>query len=101
MTIRSIHKFAGTTLSEGDASIRRVPWHPYQGPQNTQPLGAGEVVTQETGLAAITVLPEEYAPVGAPPLSVTSCGQPFTPKRSDAKTCGAVCRKRMSRRLAA
>jgi hypothetical protein len=31
MTVRSIHKFAGTTLSEGDASIRRVKWSPYQG----------------------------------------------------------------------
>jgi hypothetical protein len=28
MTIRSIHKFAGTALTEGDGPIRRVKWHP-------------------------------------------------------------------------
>jgi hypothetical protein len=103
MTIRSIHKFAGTTLSEGDASIRRVPWRPYQSPQNTRPLASGEA---GMGLAMPAALPDprtEHASVGASPLSVTceGCGQAFTPKRSDARTCGAACRKRVSRRLAA
>ena len=28
MTVRSIHKFAGTTTTEGDAPIHRVKWHP-------------------------------------------------------------------------
>jgi hypothetical protein len=104
MTIRSIHKFAGTTLSEGDAPIRRVKWNP---PFAFSPAFPG--ARDETGVGS-AVLPahrgptEEYASVEALELSVTAlcdgCGAVFVPKRSDAKFCSGRCRVASHRRAA-
>ena len=54
MRIKSIYRFSGTTLAEGDAPIHRVKWRPYQGPQNAEPVAAGEA---GMGLAMPAALP--------------------------------------------
>jgi hypothetical protein len=88
MSYRSLHAIARFTYSEGNTPLRRVPY-----------------VAREAGSWEPTagVLPEPSPAsdaVAAPQLSVTceGCDQSFTPKRSDARTCGPACRKRISRR---
>jgi hypothetical protein len=105
MTIASIHRFAGTTLSEGDASIRRVPWHPYQGPQNAEPAAPAEAGIRESQ-SPVLWEPSlgERASIAAE-LSVTAicagCGTSFVPKRSDARFCSGRCRVAAHRKTAA
>jgi hypothetical protein len=100
MIVRSIHKFAGTTLTEGDGPIHRTAWRPFE---SARLAAAGSRYMGEVEPAAIPGPCGHNVSAPAPPLSVTceGCGQPFTPRRSDAKTCGPACRKRVSRRLAA
>jgi hypothetical protein len=105
MTIRSIHKFAGTTLSEGDASIHRVKWSPYQGPQNAEPVAPAEAGMALSSSPVHREGSEEYASVEANPLSVTdrvceSCGEVFMPQRSTARFCSTKCRMAAHRRAA-
>jgi len=103
MRIKSIYRFSGTTLAEGDAPSTGRSGARIRGPRMRSRL---RLARQEWGWLCRPHFPDprtEHASVGASPLSVTceGCGQPFAPKRSDARTCGPACRKRVSRRLAA
>jgi hypothetical protein len=72
MTIASIYRFAGTTLAEGDAPIRRVKWNPYRGPQNAEPAAPAETGIRESQSPVLwEPSPGERAPIVAE-LSVTA-----------------------------
>jgi hypothetical protein len=104
MAVRSIHRFAGTTTSESDVPIHRAKWHPYQGPQATQPLVPGARGIGGSWSPVHAEGSDNRGPAARLDLSVSrpcdGCGAVFMPKRSDAKFCSGRCRVAAHRRAA-
>jgi hypothetical protein len=99
LTVRSLHANAGRTVVEGDRPLRQTKWQPR--PIEILPRPAASAVSRcEEAVSPVSLgVPAEIHVPEVSRVSVTcrGCGQLFTPKRADARTCGPTCRKRASR----